>query len=98
MVLCKTMYNLISIYLWGGFVFSECFFPDGTPTEDVYGQEGYYPCNSTTGGQASSCCQLTTSACTTAGYCIGNNAYAYRGACTDPNFPMPCPQDCVDGE
>lgn len=98
MVLCKTLYTLISIYLWGGFVSSQCFFPDGTPTKDVYGQDGYYPCNSTTGGQASSCCQLTTSTCTTRGYCIGNNGYAYRGACTDSRFPMPCPQYCLDGE
>ena len=96
MVLCNTMYTLISIYLWGGFVSSQCFFPDGTPTEDV--QDGYYPCNSTTGDQASSCCQLTTSTCTTGGYCIGKNGFPYRGACTNPNFPVPCPHYCVDGE
>ena len=95
MVLCNTVYTLISIYLWGGFVSSQCFFPDGTLTEDV--EDGYYPCNSTTGGQASACCQLTTSACTTEGYCIGNNGYAYRGACTDSSFPMPCPQYCLNG-
>lgn len=95
MIPCKIrMYTLISMYLWGGFVYSQCFFPDGSPTGDL--EEDYYPCNSTIGGQASSCCQLSTSTCTTGGYCEGNNGYAYRGACTDPNFPSPCPHYCLD--
>ncbi len=97
MVPCDTpMYTLISVYLWGGFVSSQCFFPDGTNTLAL--EDGYYPCNSTTGGQASSCCQLTTSTCTTGGYCNGNNGFAYRGACTDPNFPSPCANNCLNGE
>ena len=90
------MYTLISMYLWSGFVSSECFFPDDSKTEEL--QAGYQPCNSTTEGQASACCQLSTSACTTMGYCSGNTGYAYRGACTDPDFQNPCAQNCVDGE
>lgn len=79
---------------------TQCYFPDGTIPTTLSGQPDYQPCNTTTptANGASACCQLSTSTCTTTGYCNLNNGYTYRGACTDPSFPQPCAQGCLNGK
>ena len=77
---------------------TQCYFPDGSIPVTLSGEPDYQPCNTTTANKASACCQLSTSACTTTGYCNLNNGYTYRGACTDPSFPQPCAQGCLNGK
>ena len=77
---------------------TQCYFPDGSIPVTLSGEPDYQPCNTTTADKASACCERSTSTCTTTGYCNLNNGYTYRGACTDPKFPQPCAQGCLNGK
>lgn len=68
-----------------------CYYPNGgiAPT--------YQPCNGTSEGSPSACCELSSSACSLTGYCYGNAGVMYRGGCTDSTFnAVECPQKCKD--
>jgi len=68
-----------------------CYYPNGNiaPT--------YQPCNQTSDGSPSACCELSSSACSLTGYCYGNAGVMYRGGCTDSTFnAVECPQQCKD--
>lgn len=77
---------------------TQCYFPDGSIPVTLSGEPDYQPCNTTTANQASACCERSTSTCTTTGYCNLDNGYTYRGGCTDPSFPQPCAQGCLNGK
>jgi len=69
---------------------STCYYPDGTyvPT--------YSPCNSTDSGGVSTCCELSSSVCTTSGLCVGSAGCFYRGGCTDHSWRSPsCTNQCA---
>lgn len=46
----------------------------------------------------SACCELSTSVCTSEGYCFGSAVVIYRGGCTDPDWASPnCAKNCLNG-
>ncbi|KAF2136575.1 uncharacterized protein K452DRAFT_128594 [Aplosporella prunicola CBS 121167] len=68
-----------------------CYSPSGDIAED------WQPCNATTNGQASACCDLRNSVCTTTGLCFGGAGHIYRGGCTDRHWSAPeCTNHCLD--
>lgn len=69
-----------------------CYFPDGRVAST------YQPCNSTVDGDASVCCEVSTSVCGSQGLCYGSDGYLYRGGCTDRKWKSAgCPTLCLDG-
>lgn len=57
--------------------------------------------NSTLAGpdSAGSACCTAGDICTTGGYCLNNQYYPYRGACTDKSWNSGnCASECLDGE
>lgn len=71
-------------------VHAECYYPDKTIEPE------YQPCNpKQVNGTA--CCALSTSVCSTEGYCYGSAGFLYRGGCTDPDWASPnCAKKCLN--
>lgn len=70
-----------------------CYFPGGHVAST------YQPCEDVSTGGETYCCELSTSVCTSGGYCVGNAATFYRGGCTDPSWVSDkCPSLCARGE
>ncbi|KAF9634859.1 hypothetical protein BFW01_g5754 [Lasiodiplodia theobromae] len=71
---------------------SKCYYPDGSVAN------GLQPCINATNTDSNShaaCCDLSTSVCTTTGYCFADTGYLYRGGCTDKSWDDPsCAAKC----
>ncbi|KAK0647844.1 hypothetical protein DIS24_g7372 [Lasiodiplodia hormozganensis] len=71
---------------------SKCYYPDGSVAN------GLKPCINATNTDSDShaaCCDLSTSVCTTTGYCFADTGYLYRGGCTDKSWDDPsCAAKC----
>lgn len=93
-IFCCIVMIVVSHWAWlthASSVERTCYFPNGgvTPTY-------YQPCNATVDGDASVCCDLSTSVCGSKGLCYGSNGYLYRGGCTDPSWKSAhCPTYCL---
>lgn len=74
---------------------STCYYPDGSVAN------GLQPCINATNTDSDShagCCDLSTSVCTTTGYCFADTGYLYRGGCTDQSWDDPsCAAKCQNG-
>lgn len=68
-----------------------CYFPDGTPTEDI-------PCTTNSSVKADYCCGKD-SICFENKICLNNIGTLARGSCTDKSWNSPaCPFFCVSGK
>lgn len=71
-----------------------CFSPSGANLSSI---AGHTPCLSS--ASVSHCC-TAHDLCLSNGYCYSQGSYyanrVYRGGCTDPSFPGPCPRQCAD--
>lgn len=69
-----------------------CYWPNGQEVTEY----NYQPCDAGQDSGHAACCELSSSVCTTTGYCIGNANYYYRGGCTDRDWASDsCPQECI---
>lgn len=87
------LYLFISflIFFSCSWVHAVCYYPDKSIVPN------YQACNPES-DNGSACCELSSSVCTTKGYCFGSVSVLYRGGCTDPEWRSPnCAQQCLNG-
>lgn len=71
--------------------YAVCYYPDKSIVPN------YQACNPES-DNGSACCELSSSVCTSEGYCFGSANVLYRGGCTDPEWLSPnCAQQCLNG-
>ncbi len=79
------------IFFSRSWVHAVCYYPDKSIVPN------YQACNPKS-DNGSACCELSSSVCTTKGYCFGSISVLYRGGCTDPEWRSPnCAQQCLNG-
>lgn len=84
----------MSLYVFftfsGSLVHAICYYPDKSIVRN------YQACKPEQ-GNGTACCELSSSVCTTTGYCIGNAGFLYRGGCTDRDWASPnCAIVCLN--
>ena len=85
---CLFVFSLL--FPSGSCVHAECYYPDKSIVPN------FQACNLAQ-ANGTACCELSTSVCTTEGYCVGNAGFFYRGGCTDPDWASPnCAKNCLD--